>query len=263
VKEQNDSLADLRSDDPRARAAALQRIAATGRATPDELEQVTACLAAKEKLVQKGAAEALAALHRTGADVRSRLRSILRSADLRERWGATFALSLIGPLPSEALGVLLESLGFDDGDIRWAAAELLLKMPERGGHAARLVELLASHNPRQRKMAAYCLRTLGVRSSEIDAALCHALTDARSEVRLAALAALSRLALDPTGAAQHVALRIDDVDAGVRRAAAAALGDLGRPLPEALTALDRAASGADPSLRRAARRSLEKLGGGS
>lgn len=252
------SLSRLRSSNRETRVAAIDAVAAAGAATPEELEALRGCLAAPEKLVQKRAAEAFAALHRKGIKVEPVLLPALASDDLRQRWGATFALAMIGPLPSQAMTTLTECLGLEDGDVRWAAAYLLMQTGQ-DGLPTRLVDLLRGGNPQQRKMAAYCLRRLGPRSIQIDEALNDALHDSSPVVRLAALAGVSALTTDSVASARRVVALLDDLDPGVRRAAAVALGELGAALPEVLAALDRATSGGDPSLRRAALRSLAKL----
>jgi len=260
LRQERDEAPNLRSNDPQARVAALERLAAAT-VTHEEIDAAAACLGATEKLVQRRAAEAFARLHRAGIDIEPALSLAVRSTDLRQRWGAAFAFSLIGALPPEARDILVDSLGLDDGDIRWAAADILLRSSEIDDRPQRLTQLLVHGNPHQRKMAAYCLRRLDLRSPAVDRALLAALEDRSAAVRLATLAALSRLATDRAVAAQHLAHVLDDTDPGVRRAAAVALGDLGEARPETLAALRQAAASDDGSLCRAARRSLEKLVG--
>lgn len=254
-----DGTGGLGAPDPQRRVEALVAIAAAAAATPGEIEAMTICLGAAEKIVQRRAAEAFAQLHRAGVAVERPLLLTLRSQELRRRWGAAFALSLIMPLPAEARGVLLESIGLDDGDVRWAAADLLAKMPASDTDGGDVLELLAAGNVNQRKMAAYCLRVRNEPSASSQVALTAALADPSSGVRLAALAALSRLAVDRSSAAPAVAALLDDANPGVRRAAAAALGDLGELRADVLDVLRRAETSDDESLRRAAARSLAKL----
>jgi HEAT repeat protein len=249
----------LRSGNRLDRVAALQRIAAAATATDEELQAMTSCLGVPDKLIQRRAGEALAQLHAAGVAVEQILQQALHSSEATRRWGAAFALSLIGPLPADAQPVLIENLGVEDGDIRWAAADLLMRTAGWGGAAAELCALVSSGNVHQRKMAAYCLRTLDQRSVAVDATLIAALGDVHPTVRLAALAALSKLALDRPTAAQAIAALLEDADAGVRRAAAATLGELGDGSSETLAALGRAALSDDESLQRAATRSLTKL----
>jgi HEAT repeat protein len=237
----------------------MKGIAASTTATKEELDALAACLASHDKLIQRRAAEALAELHVAGVQVEGLLLEALRSRDAGRRWGAAFALSLVGPLPAEVRPVLIESMGVDDGDVRWAAADILLRMPGWDSGPEDLRRLLLDGNTHQRKMVAYCLRRLDQRSAKVQTALTIALGDVEVGVRLAALAALSHLAVDHGAAADAIALLVEDRDAGVRRAAAAALGDLVQISPAASAALQSATASDDESLRRAAARSVERL----
>src|SRR5207247_4157532 len=103
--------------------------------------------------------------------------------------------------PAAPLPALLETLGADDGDVRWAAAGILVRLRDRAALVGSLRALLASRNATQRKMALYCLRDLETRAPEVEQAVLHALGDADRDVRLAAIATLARLAPDRGGAA--------------------------------------------------------------
>jgi len=191
--------------------------------------------------------------------VEERLLAVLCAVPPRDRWAAAFALAKIGSPPHEVLPVLIEHLGDADGDMRWAAAESLVRLPWRAEVVKELSALLRDGNPAQRKMAAYCLRDLQAGSLALDALLRAALDDADAGVRIAAMSALTRLGTDRRSAAQCVVARLDDEDPGVRRAAAGSLGRLGESSPEVLAALHRASHSADPSMRRAAEHSLRLL----
>ena len=191
-------------------------------AAPDaaELTALCECLDDPHKLVQRRAAEAFAALARRGVPVEPHLRVALAARrSCAVRWGAVYALSLIGPLPRAALPTLLEVIGLDDGDLRWAAADLLeqLAARERPAVVAGLLGRGGRPGP-QRKMALYCLRDLGV-AEAFDAALA-ALADAHVETRLAALAVVAAVHPDPIVAAERIAALIDDGDPRLQRAAA-------------------------------------------
>src|SRR5207237_1438379 len=184
-------------------------------------------LGRQRRPVQRPAAQAFAALAARDAEARAALEGALASAALRQRWGAAFALSLGGDPPRAIVPVLLDTLGADDGDLRWAAAAILLGLRDRGPVAAGLRGLLDAGNAAQRKMALYCLRDLGVRSPDAEAAAIRALADPDEGVRLAAMAALARLAVDRGAAAAHLIGALETASERVRRAAAAALGVLG------------------------------------
>ena len=219
-----------------------------------DLASLLAQLGDERKAVQRGAADALRDLAGGGAPVREALLASLTAASLRRRWGAAYALGLIGDPPAECLPVLLETLGADDGDMRWAASTLILRMqPATVGEPLR--RLVQEGSALQRKMALYGLRDLG---GPVPEAL-GALADGDPGVRLAAMAALARTPPDAEEAAVRLAPMLADSDLGVRRAAAAALGRVGVAAPVAVQALQAAASGSDEPLRRAAERALAAI----
>ena len=244
---------------PESRIAAMAALVA--RAAPPsrvELEALRDCLADQRKPVQRRAAETFAALSARGVQVEYLLRNVLTVRDLRARWGAAYALSLLQRLQFEALPTLFEVVALDDGDLRWAASELIKQLAAVDRERVVAALLVAARDPGpQRKMALYCLRDLGVAESS-DIALA-ALTDPHLETRLAAVALLAKVHRDPSSAARRIAALVDDADPRMQRVAAATLGNLGISLPEVLAALDRAEASSDDSLRRAAARSRALL----
>ena len=62
--------------------------------------------------------------------------------------------------------MLLEALGEDDGDMRWAAARIVVRMRDEPGLVGMLVELAVRGRGSQRKMALYCIRDLEVVSTD-------------------------------------------------------------------------------------------------
>jgi HEAT repeat protein len=213
------------------------------------------------KAVQKHAAQALAAAAQRGAPLQEPLAAVLANptaTTLARRWGAVYALSLLGPPPAAALGTLIEVLDCRDGDLRWAAAEILIRMDDRA--RPQLLCLAADGTAAQRKMALYCLRSLGASGLAEYRAAHAALNDSEPAVRLAALSALVRLAVDRHAAAQAVLPLVADPDEGVRRAAIRALGVVGERSPEIARLLAEAAHNrADPGLRRAAEGALRAI----
>ena len=171
-------------------------------------------------------------------------------------------MSLIGPLPAAAAASLIDALGVDDGDIRWAAAERLKQLAARESRLVipELLRLAADGSAEQRKMALYCLRDLDV-GEAVEVAQ-SALRADDVGVRLAALSAFARLADERAAAAEKIVALLKDADDRVRRAAAATLGTLGSRAPVVISALQQICSAEDPSLRRAAERSLKILQGG-
>jgi HEAT repeat protein len=249
----------LRSPDAAVRTAAIRELAALAAAVPEELEALAECLGHARKAVQRPAAETFAALDAAGVDVGPILERSLESADPRRRWGAAFALSLLGEPPARTLPVLLEALGVDDGDVRWAAASIVLRMHHRADLVAAMTGLLTRGSATQRKMALYCLRQLDVRSASVEGAVASALGDTAWDVRLAAISVLPHVALDRAAAATRLVAELSAPDARFRRAAAAALGTLGHRAEPVVAALRVAAADADTSLRKAAEGALGRL----
>jgi HEAT repeat protein len=246
----------LRSVDVAERLAAMADVVAQGGADAATLDALAACLGDTRKIIQRRAAETFAAL---GASAGDMLLQLLQSDVVRQRWGAAYALSLLGVAPPVALPALVEALASDDGDVRWAAGNILARMRGQTAVVDALRELLASGTAAQRKMAAYCLRDLDVRAPDTERALLAALHDADTNVRLAAISCLARLAIDRGVVGQCLTELLSDPDVSVQRVAAAALGLLGERAPAVLTALQAARTSADASLQRAAERSLRLL----
>src|SRR4029077_11953178 len=166
------------------------------------------------------------------------------------------------------------TLGAEDGDLRWASAGILARIPDRALVVRGLHGLLQDGNPAQRKMALYCLRDFGARLPEAEWAAVRALVDDDQGVRLAAIAALPRLAVDRGSAAEHLVVVLESGDERARRAAAAALGALrgggargragrgvaGEGGARVRAALRVAAAAPDAALARAASGALRALG---
>lgn len=249
----------LRSADVPERLSTMADLVAQGGADAATLEALAACLGDVRKIIQRRAAETFAALSAHDANVRAVLLRTLQSDLARQRWGAAYALSLLGDPPPVALPTLLEALGSDDGDVRWAAGNILAR---RRGDAAlvdALEQLLSAGNAAQRKMAAYCLRDLDARLPAVERALLATLHDPDTNVRLAAISCVARVAIDRTAAARRLTELLDDSDVSVRRVTAAVLGLLGDRSETVRAALETASQSADASLARAAMRSLRLL----
>jgi HEAT repeat protein len=251
----------FRAPEAEACVAAMQETVERGGADNEEVEALVERLGSECKPIQRRAAKTLAALSQHGTTVQTLLLRCLQSGASTRRWGAVWALSLSGQVPFEALPVLLQAMGAQDADVRWAAADIAAHMKGDAAVVDALCLLLHNGNALQRTMAAYCLRDLDVRSQEIEAALRAALGDTHGSVRLAAISGLARLACDRSVIAHELTATLDDTDRRVRRAAAAALGTLGEHSKHVMAALQRVARSTDRSLKRAAERSLRLLYG--
>ena len=259
---------ELSDSDPGRRLGAIDLIlsAPAERLSDEVVDALVGCVGAAQKTVQRRAIDALEAIAKSGdARIVERLRLAIRGDDRRRRWGAAYALGQIGAgaFAMHVADALSEALSDDDGDIRWAAANLIVRL---GGEypeeiRERLLVLGTDSDSNARKMALYCIRDLGMRGADLLAVLERAVRDLDVHVRLAALAVLTRLT-DASDTAARLAIECleSDSDAGVRRAAAVALGNLQHSSLLAVEAL-RAAAGdlSDTSLARAARGALERL----
>lgn len=253
-------LEQLHAADRAERLAAIAAVAAYETADARTLQALAQCLGDGSKLVQRRAAEAFAALHARGVEVDGVLLATLDAAGLAHRWGAAYALACIGTPPPPALPVLLECLGARDGDLRWAAASIVVRLAQATDVGPAVHALLATGTAEQRKMAAYCVRDIGVWTPAVETALSGALGDPDAGVRLAAMSSLARLCADGAALARRLLPLLLDPEAGVRRATAAVLGTLGQRSAAVVAALQGAAASSDVSLQRAARRSLQRLG---
>lgn len=216
------------------------------------------CLGLPRKIIQRQAADACAAAATAGVAVAAPLLAAVNDENATRRWGAAYALARIGPPPVEILPTLLEVMGSNDGDMRWAAMDIVKRLDAAATPA--LITLAREGNPDQRKMATYCLRDLGAPPSDLEAVCRATLADSDVGVRLAGLALVATLA-DRTAAAAHVMRLRADPAPGVQRAAISTLGALGQRTPAIEHMLrDALATTTDPGLQRAAERSMRMLG---
>ncbi|HYA35907.1 MAG TPA: HEAT repeat domain-containing protein [Candidatus Binataceae bacterium] len=230
-----------------------------------ELEALLAGLASPAKAVARRSAEVLAARAVDDPQIGFILRGRLLHGDPRVRWAAAYTLGMIdGALGVDVIPALIEAIGNRDGDIRWAAAELIIRVGGEQPAPMRdaLVAIRDDAGIDARKMALYCLRDLGASGPEVMARATQAARASHPALRLAALAILSRCVGANASVATEITLEMleSDPDAGVRRGAAIALGRIGKKSARVAAALRRAAKSDDASLARAAERSLALLG---
>jgi HEAT repeat protein len=256
-------VAQLRSPDLSVRIEALRILKQRPQPSLGDsaVEALIENLSSPSKTVQRYAADALAAAGAVNLAVAARLIDLLDGPQPRARWVAAYALSLIdGALDLRACAPLLEAFANPDGDVRWAALELIVKLGRRypGPIRDRLLAIQNCTDPNSRKMSLYALRDLGLRDPVVMAAVCAACAHADSQVRLAAL---SFIRAAGGGAAVDAVLTCleSDPEAGVRRAAAFALGYLGDHSQRVLGALHRANAADDAALRKAASQTLARL----
>jgi HEAT repeat protein len=213
-------LAALRATEAAARIEALIALESEAACIDAEICAVLIALVGDEhKEIRRRAAQTLS---RTVGDPQCRalLDRALTDEDARRRWGVCFALACAGVLDRAVVGVALEALGVEDGDVRWAAAEIVCRAARTDPDVITSVRAVARHGMHeQRKMALYCLRDSGVVD---EFAFLGSLNDANRGVRMAALAGLGRCVSNAATEAMLSVMERDEDD-GVRRAAAATL----------------------------------------
>jgi HEAT repeat protein len=227
------------------------------------LEALARCLGAGRKAIERRAADAFVAIAARDARAATILHRVVEGADPRARWTAAYALARCGggPLAARAIDALFEALANDDGDVRWAAADLIVALARenRAAVVSRLFALAGGDTPVAQRMALYILRDLNADSAAMLEAIERASRADSAHLRLAALAALAAVK-DSENAIRIALERLEqDSEAGVRRAAAAALGAVANGSPRARAALTLAASSDDESLGRAARSALKRM----
>ena len=219
------------------------------------------CLGHHRKAVQRGAATQLVRFAPAQPEIVSALVGKLTDADPRVRWTAAFTLSHLNLSEPSPLPVLVENLGHEESDLRWATATAILRLAEQHDSVvAELLRLAHTGAAVQRRMALYSLRDLAQTSTDARAAYIASLNDPDPMVRLSGLSCLGKLRLASIEARiRLLELLENDPDMGVRRSTAVALGQVGDAAPEVIEALRKAARANDRGLSKAATGALEKL----
>jgi HEAT repeat protein len=224
-------LARLASPDAGERAGACRAIAADP-AGALLAEPLVAALGDPERSVARAAADALVALARGADGVPSLLRAALRRgsapgaaadphAPARRRVQAALALARLEPPEPGLLPALVDALGARDGDLRWAAARVLVDMgrlhPQLLGVLIGLVR--GADDAAARRMAAFALRELAPDHPETARALLEATGDDDRHVRRAAVTALAGLLAPPPEVVERLAALCADPDPTLARLA--------------------------------------------
>jgi len=262
-------LRQLASADPAKRRAACIAAASDPAAT---LLTPALCEALGDpaRAVSRAASDALAAIARRHGDVDPGLRAALHGADPARRFAAAFTLARISPPGPRLLPALVEALASSDGDVRWAAARLLVETGRVHGEVFALLSGLVhtAESAGVRRMAVFALRELAPDRSDTARVLLGAARDRDLQVRRAALTALASLWSPPASVAAHLLETLaTDADAASRCLAALALGELGAndatcvPTETSARLRDAAAQTPDANLRRAIERAQARLAG--
>jgi HEAT repeat protein len=228
---------------------------------------LAAALGDSSKAVARAASDALVEIARRSGGVLDVLRAALHGDRAACRFGAAFTLARLEPPGPRLLPAAVEAFASPDGDVRWAAARILVDAGRLHGEVLPLLVALLGRGESAtvRRMAAFALRALAPDRPESARVLLAATRDEDVHVRRAALTAVAALVAPPPEVTLRLAEAVRaEADPASRRLAALALGELagsGAPLPdEARAALcDAASASEDPDLRRAAERSLSKL----
>jgi HEAT repeat protein len=224
-------LAALLSEDCTARVAACRAIAddPAGVLLVDGLVDG---LGDPERAVARAAGDALLALARGSDGVAPLLRAALRTAKPAEamhnprarRIRAALVLARLEPPGPGLLPALVDGLGARDGEVRWAAARVLVDMgrlhPEIVGVLVGLVR--SAEDPSARRMAAFALRELAPDLPQAAEALLAATDDEDLDVRRAAVTALAGLLDPPPTVSERLAELCADPDETLARLAALA-----------------------------------------
>ena len=229
---------------------------------PECAVELVACLAGISRSEQRRLSESLQALAANSPAIVEALEKALRSADPELRWGAAYTLGKFSPENSKIWPPIQEMLAAEDGDSRWAAAEITCAIArESASVQEELRQATRGPGATLRRMALYCLRDL--RAEGLHELARERLDDPDGHGRLSALTTLTTTEI-PQGdkdalARKLVSILNTDPVPGVRRASAATIGKL--HLYQGRDALEKAAESKDPSLARAARQAIHRWSG--
>jgi HEAT repeat protein len=178
------------------------------------------------------------------------------------RAAAIEALGAIGPGAMEAIPVLREAAGSEDGGAALPAAEAIWKISGDAGPAVRILVVILERGPAEdRPEAAFRLGRLGLRARDAVPALEEAVESQDRPLCRAAIDALGSIGPEAAPAARALASRIKDIDPWMRAAALDALGQIGPRARLALAAARRAMHDPDAEVRWAARVAVARIEG--
>jgi HEAT repeat protein len=220
----------------------------------DELEK-------SDKPALRKAVDALIRIVADDPHIRITLSELLNDPSRKNRWPIAYILaSLPSPAPS-SIQVLMETLGHQDPDIRWAVALSVIRLAKENKQILKLlIELAAKGTANQRRMAIYSLRDVGLGDAESVQTLLNSLRDPDPTVRVAAVTSLKKQpALSENGKNELLKLFLRDQDPRVRNTAAVTLAQLGSPSEEFLSELTKASASGNAQLKKAAITALEIL----
>lgn len=198
----------------------------------DENEKISSLIDALEhpdKLVIRRAVDALIEFAGRQREVATTLNQLLADTRRKNLWPLAYVLANL-PSPSQTvLKVLMDTLGSQDSEVRWAVALLLIRLAKTDQQlASYLLELLSKGTAIQKRMVLYCLRDLGLEDEVSLQALLNSLRDSDPMVRVAAvISSKSRRGCNAESKKLLMKLFSEDPDSRVRNVAAVALAQLG------------------------------------
>jgi len=183
-------------------------------------------LAHSDRAVVRKAIDSLVTIGHERPEVRESLNRLLQEVSSEKRWPVAYTLGQLSQPSSSCLDTLMEALGSEDPDIRWATLQLLIRLGKNDRRILPLIsDLLNSGSPTQRRMAVYCLRDLGLEDRSVQL---QCLGDTDPLVRVAVVVALSKQSrLSEDVLSVLVRLNVNDTDSRVRNAAGFVLERLG------------------------------------
>jgi HEAT repeat protein len=225
-------------------------------------EALIIALGDPDKRVARAASEGLVALARAGSGdgVVPLLRAALRGDSTGARIHAAMTLARLEVPEPSLLPALTLALASTEGDLRWAAARVLVDMGRLHGEIVRVLLGLVrgGEAPAVRRMATYCLRELAPDQPAAAQALLEASRDRDTHVRRAALTAMAGLLDPPAAVISRLVEALDDADGVAAGLAALALGEL-----RSVDALARlrilAEAGRSPALQQAAKAAVARM----
>jgi HEAT repeat protein len=228
---------------------------------PAEVSALLDSLDRSDKRAMRAAVDSLIATAAQSPELRETLTGLLLDGSRNNLWPIAYILGKLPAPPPVALGVLLNTLGAGDPDIRWACALLLVEVGKSNPETiSRLLDLLKTGNPNQRRMAVYCIRDLSLKDTASLRAIEAALDDPDPLVRVAAATSLKRRPdLGAEGSDLLLEIFLNDPDPRVRHSAALTLAQVGAASEKFVAALNEATRSNDPNAKKVADSALALL----
>ena len=200
------------------------------KAASENIDALVQSLTHSDKAVVRAAVDALVRLGAETTEVQDALNGLFRGLDREKRWPVAYTLAQLSVLSMPGLEVLMDALGSEDADVRWATVVALSRLGKTDDRIfPRLTDLLLTGSSIQKRMGVYCLRYLDHKRKVAHQLLHQTLQDADPMVRVAVV---NTLAEQPPASKETMTILryilLQDADEKVRRAAEFALQRLGK-----------------------------------